>query len=93
MISHLGIDSINWMITPELFRTIFVSSEIWQHMGWETIIFLAALTGINPQLYEAAEIDGAGRFAKLRYITIPGILPAIFIVGILNIGQVLEVKY
>ncbi|MBO0992115.1 ABC transporter permease [Bacillus sp. SD088] len=93
MISHLGVESINWMITPELFRSIFVSSEIWQHMGWETIIFLAALTGINPQLYEAAEIDGAGRFAKLRYITIPGILPAIFIVGILNIGQVLEIGF
>lgn len=92
-ISSLGLEPLNWMIMPEMFRTIFVSSEIWQHMGWETIIFLAALTAIDPQLYEAAEIDGAGRFAKLIHVTIPGILPAIFIVGILNIGKILEIGF
>lgn len=93
LIGFFGVEPLNWMIMPEMFRTIFVSSEIWQHMGWETIIFLAALTGIDPQLYEAAEIDGAGRFAKLINITIPGILPAIFIVGILNIGKILEIGF
>lgn len=93
MIGFLGIDSINWMIEPGLFRTIYVSSEIWQHMGWEAIIYLAALTSISPHLYEAADIDGAGRFAKIRYIAIPGILPAIFIIGILNIGKVLEIGF
>ena len=93
MIEFFGIGPINWMIEPGLFRSIYVSSEIWQHMGWEAIIYLAALTGINPQLYEAADIDGAGRFQKLRYITIPGILPAIFIIGILNIGKVLEIGF
>ncbi|PAV31255.1 sugar ABC transporter permease [Virgibacillus profundi] len=93
LISFLGIEPLNWMIMPEMFRTIFVTSEIWQHMGWEAIIYLAALTSISPQLYEAAEIDGAGRFAKLWYITLPGILPAIFIVGILNIGKVLEIGF
>ena len=93
IISYVGIEPLNWMVMPELFRTIFVSSEIWQHMGWETIIYLAALTGIDPQLYEAAEIDGAGRFGKLINITLPGILPAIFIIGILNIGKVLEIGF
>lgn len=93
MIGAFGFDAINWMIEPGLFRTIYVSSEIWQHMGWEAIIYLAALAGINPQLYEAADIDGAGRFAKIRYITIPGILPAIFIIGILNIGRVVEIGF
>ncbi len=93
MIDVFGIAPINWMIEPGLFRTIYVSSEIWQHMGWEAIIYLAALAGINPQLYEAADIDGAGRFAKIRYITIPGILPAIFIIGILNIGRVVEIGF
>ncbi len=93
MISAIGLEPLNWMVIPELFRTIYVSSEIWQHMGWEAIIYLAALTAIHPELYEAAEIDGAGRFGKLIYVTLPGILPAIFIIGILNIGKVLEIGF
>jgi putative aldouronate transport system permease protein len=93
LIGMLGIDSINFMVMPQLFRSIFVTSEIWQHMGWETIIYLAALTAIDPQLYEAAEIDGAGRFGRLIHVTLPGIAPAIFIIGILNIGKVLEIGF
>ncbi|WP_066191316.1 MULTISPECIES: ABC transporter permease [Gracilibacillus] len=93
LISYIGVEPLNWMIMPEMFRSIFITSEIWQHMGWDAIIYLAALTSISPQLYEAADIDGAGRFRKLWHITLPGIRPAIFIVGILNIGKVLEIGF
>lgn len=92
-IKQLGWDPINFMVMPEWFRTIYVSSEIWQHVGWEAIIYLAALTSIDPALYEAAEIDGAGRWRKLWNVTIPGISPVIIILLILNIGQVLEIGF
>ncbi|MFS8573554.1 MAG: ABC transporter permease subunit, partial [Clostridia bacterium] len=61
-----------------------------KHLGWNTIIYLAALTGINPELYEAAEIDGANRWQKIRYVTLPGIRPTIITLLILNLGQILS---
>lgn len=78
---------------PHLFRTIYVSSGIWTELGWGTIIYLAALAGVNPQLYEAAEIDGASRLAKIRYITIPSITPTIVILLILKMGTLLSVGW
>ncbi|WP_396135442.1 ABC transporter permease [Bacillus sp. 3255] len=75
------------------FRTIFVSSGIWQQVGWGSIIYLAALSGINPELYEAATVDGAGRFRKLTSITIPGIMPTIVILFILQIGHMMDVGF
>ncbi|WP_256257802.1 MULTISPECIES: sugar ABC transporter permease [unclassified Paenibacillus] len=92
-IESLGFDAIHFMVRPELFRTIYVSSEIWQHIGWETIIYLAALTSIDPALYEAADIDGASRWNKLWSVTLPGIAPAIIILFILNVGRVLEIGF
>ena len=65
------------MNDPDWFRTVYVGSEIWQSVGWGSIIYLAALAGINPTLYEAARIDGANRWQRLRHITLPGILPII----------------
>ncbi|MNH89045.1 putative multiple-sugar transport system permease YteP [compost metagenome] len=93
IIQLLGFDPINFMVEPGMFRPIYVLSEIWQHIGWETIIFLAALTAVDPQLYEAADIDGANRWRKLWSVTIPGIMPAIVIVFILNVGKVLEIGF
>lgn len=81
------------MNEPGWFRTIYVSSGIWQGFGWGSIIYLAAIAGINPQLYEAAEVDGAQRWHKIRHITIPGIMPTIIILFILNIGQLMDVGF
>lgn len=92
-VKALGFEPINFMMEPGMFRTIYVTSEIWQHIGWETIIYLAALTAIDPRLYEAASMDGAGRFGKLVHITLPGITPAIVIIFILNVGKVLEIGF
>lgn len=93
LIKASGFDMINFLVNPGWFRTIYVSSDVWQHFGWETIIYLAALTAIDPQLYEASDIDGANRFHKLIHVTLPGIMPAITIVFILNVGKVLEIGF
>jgi putative aldouronate transport system permease protein len=89
----LGASPINFLVKPDWFRTIYVASEVWQHFGWETIIYLAALTSIDPLLYEAAEIDGASRMKKLFHVTLPGIAPAIVILFIMNVGKVLEIGF
>lgn len=93
IIKSLGFEPINFMMEPGMFRSVYVLSEIWQHIGWETIIYLAALTSVDPQLYEAAGIDGANRWRKLWHVTLPGITPAIVIVFILNVGKVLEIGF
>ncbi|WP_090799221.1 ABC transporter permease subunit [Paenibacillus sp. GP183] len=88
-----GIEPINFMVLPQWFRPIYVLSDIWQHMGWESIIYLAALTGIDPLLYEAAEIDGASRWKQLWNVTLPGIAPAMIILLLLNVGHVIEIGF
>ena len=89
----LAKEPINFLILPEWFRTIFVGTGIWQSVGWSSIIFLAALSGINPNLYEAAAVDGAGRWKQMWNITLPGILPTIIILLIMNIGQFMIVGF
>lgn len=76
-----------------LFRGIYVLSEIWQRIGWESIIYAAALTTIPREQYEAARIDGASRFRQMISITLPGLLPTIMVMGILRMGRLLEVGY
>ncbi|MBP2111302.1 MULTISPECIES: ABC transporter permease [Paenibacillus] len=93
LLGTFGIGPVNFMNEPGMFRGIYVLSEIWQHIGWETIIYLAALTAIDPQLYEAADMDGASRMRKIWHVTLPGISPAIVITLILNIGKVLEIGF
>ncbi|GBF73026.1 hypothetical protein PA598K_01308 [Paenibacillus sp. 598K] len=93
LLGMFGVGPINFMMKPEMFRGVYVLSEIWQHIGWETIIYLAALTAVDPRLYEAASIDGASRMRKLWHVTLPGISPAIVITLILNIGKVLEIGF
>lgn len=90
VIEFFGFEPINFLQKAEYFRTIIVASGIWKELGWSTIIFLAALSGINPSLYEAAKIDGAGRWKQMIHISIPGILPAIMILLLLKIGSVLD---
>ncbi|RAV21717.1 sugar ABC transporter permease [Paenibacillus contaminans] len=93
VIQGLGFEPINFLQKASWFRTIYVSSEIWQEIGWGSIIYLAALTAIDPQLYEAAKIDGAGRWKQALHVTLPGIAPAIVILFILQIGKVLELGF
>jgi putative aldouronate transport system permease protein len=81
------------MSDPDWFRTVYVGSEIWQSVGWGSIIYLAALAGINPTLYEAARIDGANRWQRLRHITLPGILPIIATLLVLRLGQMMTVGF
>ncbi|WP_431907107.1 ABC transporter permease [Nonomuraea jabiensis] len=78
---------------PEWFRTIFVSSEVWQTVGWGTILYLAALTTIDEQLYEAARMDGAGRWRQIWHVTLPGIRPTAVTLLILNIGTFMAVGF
>jgi len=93
IISWFGGERVNLMMEPELFRTIYVASGIWQGLGWNSIIFLASLTGIDPQLYEAAKIDGAGKWKQTLNITIPGIAPTIIILLILRMGRMMNVGF
>lgn len=86
-------EPIQFLILPEWFRTIYVGSGLWQSVGWNSIIYLAALSGINPSLYEAAVMDGAGRWKQLTHITLPGILPTVLILLILNVGTLLNVGW
>jgi putative aldouronate transport system permease protein len=78
---------------PEYFRTIYVASGIWQSTGWTSIVYLAALTGIDEQLYDAALIDGANRGQKIWFITLPSLLPTMSILFILNLGRIMSAGY
>ena len=83
----------NLLIDPSAYRPIYVLSGIWQGIGWNSIIYLAALSGIDQEQYEAARIDGANRFQQMLHITIPGILPTIMILFVLRMGSILNVGY
>ncbi|MDF2645432.1 MAG: protein lplB [Paenibacillus sp.] len=89
-IQDWGGKAIPFLQEPDYTRTIIVISGIWKEMGWSAIIFLAALAGINPSLYEAAKIDGAGRWKQFLHITLPGLVPAIMILLLLKIGHILD---
>ncbi|MDF2925250.1 MAG: sugar transporter permease [Paenibacillaceae bacterium] len=78
---------------PQYFRSIYIVSDIWQGVGWGSIIYLAAITGINPELYEASRIDGASKWKQTLHITLPGIAPIIVILFILKIGHMLDVGF
>jgi putative aldouronate transport system permease protein len=88
-----GGERFNLLAKPELFRGIYVGSDIWQSIGWGSIIYLAALSAIDVEQYEAATIDGAGRWRKIWYISIPGILPTIVILLILRMGSMMNVGF
>lgn len=77
------------LMRSELFTSIYVTSDIWQHVGWGTIIYLAALSGISQELYEAAEMDGAGRWRRMLHVTLPGLTPTIAILLIMRVGNMM----
>lgn len=86
-------ESTNILNNPDNFRTIYVVSGIWQEIGYGSIIYLSALTAIDPSLYEAAEIDGAGRMRRIWHISIPGVLSTIVVMFILRMGSIMSVGY
>ena len=93
VITWLGGENMNYIGNSRYFRSIFVGTGIWQGFGWGSIIYLAALTGVDSELYEAAAIDGAGRWKQLLYVTLPSIANTIIVMLILRLGQVLAVGY
>lgn len=93
MMSALGYSGESLLQKPEWFRPIYVLSEIWQRIGWESIIYLAALMSVDQEQYEAARIDGANRWKQMLHITLPGILPIVTIMFILRMGNMLNVGF
>ncbi len=90
---HLVDQSINFFAHPGYFWPIVAFANVWKETGWNAIIYLAAITAIDPSLYEAAAIDGAGRWAKIKYVTVPGIKPTIMILLLMNVGNVLNAGF
>lgn len=88
-----GVERTNMLAVPQYFRSIYISTGIWQEVGWGSIIYLSALTSIDPQQYEAARIEGAGKFSQIFNVTLPGIAPTIAIMLILKMGQIMNVGY
>lgn len=93
VLESFGVEAIHFLNEPAWFRPIYVISDIWQFMGWNAILYLAALSGVDMQLYEAAVIDGASKWKQVIYITIPSIMPTIIIVFILSVGNILAVGF
>lgn len=89
----IGLEHHDFLSDPRWFRDLFVWSAVWQNMGWGTIIYLATLSGIDPQLHEAAIVDGANRYQRIWHIDIPGILPTVTILLIMNLGRVMNVGF
>ncbi len=93
IIKEMGFEPIFFMGKPEYFKSIYVVSGLWQNVGWDSVIYLAALAGINPELYESAMVDGANKLHRILHIDIPGIMPTAIILLILNSGQLLSVGF
>ena len=93
LLKALGFEPIYFLTSPEWFRTILVVSDIWKEAGWGAIIYLAALAGIDPQLYEAAVVDGANKWKQLIHITLPSLTGVIVILFLLRLGHVLDVGF
>jgi putative aldouronate transport system permease protein len=88
-----GLGTIDFLSDPDYFRHIYVLSDIWQTMGYSAVIYLAALAGIDPTLYEAARVDGASRWQKIRHVDIPGLMPTAMIVLVLGVGNVMAIGF
>ncbi len=93
MLNSLGVESVPFLNDPKHWVATYILLGVWQSVGWNSIIYLAALTGINPELYEAASIDGAGRFKKIWYVTLPGLRSTIVVLLIMNLGRILGSEF
>ncbi len=93
LIQALGVEPVFFMGKQEWFRPLYVASGIWQSSGWSSIIYLAALSGVDPQTHEAAVIDGATKLQRILYVDVPGIIPTAVVLLILNMGQIMSVGF
>lgn len=93
LLAWMGFERTYFLTRPEWFRTIYIASGIWKEAGFDSIIYLAAIMGINPALYESAQVDGATRWQMMWRITLPSILPTIAVLLVIRLGHVLEVGY
>lgn len=93
LIGLFGVKSINFIAQESMFKSIYVFSDVWQRAGWGSIIYLAALAGVDPSLHESAMIDGASRLKRIWHINLPGIKPTIVILFILNVGGLMTVGF
>ena len=84
---------IQFMAQPQYFWWIVTGADVWKEIGWNSIIFLAAISSINPELYEAATVDGAGRFTKMLHITLPGIMPTVMVILVMTIGNLVNIGF
>jgi putative aldouronate transport system permease protein len=93
VIGFFGISSVDFLGDPDYFRHIYVWSDIWQTAGYSAVVFMAALAGIDPSLYEAARVDGASRLQKIIHVDLPGIMPTAVIVLILGVGNIMAIGF
>jgi putative aldouronate transport system permease protein len=93
LLQAVGIDPIYFMGSKSWWVSVYVGSGIWQEIGWGTIIYLAAITTVDPHLFEAVEMDGGGRFRKMFHITVPAIMPAVIVLLILNVGHMVSIGF
>lgn len=93
LLTFFGVPEVSLLGYPEYFLPIYIGSNIWQQVGWSSIIYLAALTGVDPQLYEAAKIDGANKWQQTLHVTLIGIMPTVITMLILRMGSILSVGY
>ncbi|MBQ2977405.1 MAG: sugar ABC transporter permease [Clostridia bacterium] len=93
LIVMLGGKEIHFFNKPQYFHGLYIGSGIWSSFGWGSILYIAAIAGIDPQLYEAATIDGANRPQQIWHVTIPGILPTVVMMLIMNVGSIMSVGY
>ncbi|MBE5808078.1 MAG: sugar ABC transporter permease [Clostridiales bacterium] len=93
MLSGLGLKAVYFLGDEKIFPYTMVVTDVWKTFGWNAIVYLAAITGIDPQLYEAAYLDGAGRFRQTLHVTLPGIMPIVVLMSILSIGNVLRAGF
>lgn len=93
ILGKFGIDPIYFMVKPQYFRGIYTTMTLWQNGGFNALVFIAAIMGIDPQLYEAATVDGAGKWNQIKSVTIPAILPTMVTMLVLNIGKMVKVGY
>lgn len=93
VITLFGGEPINFLASKSFFVPLLIVTDVWKELGWASIIYLASIASISPELYEAAEADGANRFHKMVYITIPGLVPVIIILFLLRLGNILNVGF
>lgn len=93
LLNKFGIESIPFLSDPKYWVVMYIFLGVWQSFGWNSIIYLAAIAGINPELYEAASVDGAGRFKKMWHITLPGIRSTIVVILVMNLGNILSSNF